>query len=264
MLLSMVLLTTALACAGEPGADGQPTPYPTNAPGLPSSTQSLVSESDRQVLEDLYHATSGKNWRYNENWLSDTPLDSWYGVEADLYGRVISLYMSANFLSGQLPASLGRLDQLRELYLDGNNLEGDIPPELGGLAHLELFFASLNQLNGEIPPEFGGLSKLKILDLGSNNLSGEIPPELGYLSSLQVLFLNDNQLKGHIPPPLGNHYLQGLALGDNHLTGEVPSELSGLVWLDIAGNQFEGCVPLSVWYVLDPSLSDLGNVRLCR
>ena len=260
-----LLLTVIVACAGEQAADGQPTPYPTNAPGLQSSPQSLVSESDRQVLEDLYHVTSGKNWRFTENWLSDAPLNSWYGVETDVNGRVIILDMNANSLSGQLPVSLGRLDQLRELYLDWNNLEGEIPPELGGLAHLELFTAAGNQLNGEIPPELGGLRKLKLLDLGENKLSGEIPPEMAELDSLQVMFLHGNRLKGEIPPTLGNlHYLQGINLGNNQLTGEVPSELAGLVWLNIAGNQLDGCVPISLWYGLNPQLSDFGNVRPCR
>ena len=264
-LLIPMLLSTLLACASD---EGEPTETLGEVTRTRESSGQPTPETDREVLEALYHATSGDNWSSNANWLSDAPLSTWYGVETDANGRVTVLSMSGNALSGQIPPSLGSLDKLRGLYLDANKLEGKIPADLDRLVSLELFFAALNQLSGEIPPELGGLDELRILDLSVNQLSGEIPPELGGLGSLQVLSLHGNQLEGNIPPALGKlSELQGLSLGDNRLSGEVPSELTNLgylQWLNIAGNQLDGCVPLSLWYRLEPQLSDFGDVPLCR
>ena len=264
--LLFLSLSSLIACAFDGAGESSETPG--EVANTPESAGLPPPETDREVLEALYYATGGDNWSSNANWLSDAPLNEWYGVETDPNGRVTVLYMSGNFLSGELPASLGSLDKLRELYLDGNNLEGKIPSDFHGLASLEFFYASLNKLSGEIPLELGALSKLKVLDLSVNKLSGEIPPALGTLGSLQVLFLHGNQLNGNIPPALGSlRELQGLSLGDNLLSGKVPNELTNLgylQWLNIAGNQLVGCVPLSLWYRLDPQLSDFGDVRLCR
>ena len=39
-------------------------------------------ESDRAALVAFYHATDGDNWANNEGWLTDAPLNDWYGVSA--------------------------------------------------------------------------------------------------------------------------------------------------------------------------------------
>jgi serine/threonine protein kinase len=45
--------------------------------------------------------------------------------------------LGANFLSGEVPASLGNATALRELRLDGNLLTGALPPSLGALSGLQ-------------------------------------------------------------------------------------------------------------------------------
>ena len=127
---------------------------------------------DRQALVALYNATDGANWRNNENWLSDEPLDAWYGISVS-DGRVTVLDLGFNDLTGPIPAELGDLSSLTALNL------------------------SLNQLTGPIPAELGDLSSLTRLSLSSNELTGPIPAELGDLSSLTVLSLHNNQLTGH-------------------------------------------------------------------
>ena len=42
-----------------------------------------ISTSDRDVLEDLYNATGGENWNRNDNWVTDVPIQFWYGVTHD-------------------------------------------------------------------------------------------------------------------------------------------------------------------------------------
>ncbi len=196
--------------------------------------------SDREVLEALHNATDGPNWRNSDNWLTDAPLEEWWGVETDAYGQVVRLklggayvdgqYMSqSQGLAGELPPELGGLTQLVELTIAGNDLTGSIPPELGDLSNLERLDLGWNELSGVIPPELGGLPNLERLELGVNQLSGAIPPELGGLSNLTRLDLGWNELSGAMPPELGGlSNLVRLDLESNDLTGSIPVRFSGL------------------------------------
>ena len=93
-------------------------------------------EGDRQALMDFYNAM-GKRWEYRTNWLSDKPLNEWYGVSTTADGRVDSLILNNNNLSGSIPKSFGDLTHLRFLELIGNNFSGAIPHSFGNLVNLE-------------------------------------------------------------------------------------------------------------------------------
>ncbi len=217
----------------------------------------LCSAFDRDVLEILYEATDGPNWRRNTNWLTDAPLDEWHGVATDSAGRVSRLRLDDNQLTGEIPAQLGQLANLQRLSLGWNQLTGEIPPALGQLANLQYLWLRRNQLTGEIPLELGQLVNLQGLSLGENQLTGEIPPELGQLGNLQqYLYLDANQLTGEIPPELGQlANLQYLHLDANQLTGEIPPELgqlANLQYLHLGANQLTGEIP--------PALGQLANL----
>ena len=81
--------------------------------------------SDRAALVELYRATSGHYWNDKGNWLTDTPIGEWNGVTTDVNGRVISLILYKNNLTGELPPELGNLTNLSRLYLSRNNLMGE-------------------------------------------------------------------------------------------------------------------------------------------
>ena len=203
--------------------------------------------SDHDVLVALYFATGGWNWQESDNWLTQVPLEEWYGVGTDSAGRVTYLSLGGNELAGEIPRELGGLTNLRDLYLSGNQLTGEIPRELGGLGGLESLSLWANELAGEIPRELGGLTNLRVLRLSGNQLTGEIPPELGGLGGLESLSLWANELAGEIPRELGGlTNLQVLSLGDNQLTGEIPRELGGLTNLRdlyLGDNQLTGEIP---------------------
>ena len=114
-------------------------------------TQDLAA--DRAALVALYNATDGSNWKNNQNWLSDEPLDEWYGVTVE-DERVTGLVLNANQLTGTIPSELGNLAGLEGLYLGRNRLTGSIPAELGNLA-LDTLDLSYNQLTGVLPSETG-------------------------------------------------------------------------------------------------------------
>ena len=81
---------------------------------------------DKEALVALYNATDGANWRNNENWLSEQPLDDWHGVTVS-DGRVTRLRLSSNELTGPIPAELGDLSSLTRLWLYSNELTGTHP-----------------------------------------------------------------------------------------------------------------------------------------
>ena len=143
----------------------------TLAAALPRSS----ADSDRAVLEAFYRATAGDNWWNHANWLTDRPLGEWHGVNTDSDGRVITLDIHANSLTGSIPPEIGNLTALKWLRLDWNDLSGSIPPELGNLTRLEWLTLSANDLTGSIPPELGSLTNLWVLGLSDNSLTGSIP-----------------------------------------------------------------------------------------
>ena len=187
-------------------------------------------ESDREVLEALYHATGGPDWFFSTNWLSDEPLSEWHGVYTDEQGRVDELILRRNNLNGPIPPELSRLTGLLNLELHWNRLSGPIPPELGGSTSLLFLNLFDNELSGPIPPELGQLTNLRVLQLDRNQLTGPIPPELGQLTALSAMLgLGDNQLTGPIPPELGRlTNLERLQLQENQLSGPIPPELGQL------------------------------------
>ena len=185
------------------------------------------SATDRAVLEALYDATGGANWRRNTNWKTDAPLSEWEGVQANDANRVWTLRLADNNLAGRIPRELGSLTELRTIEFQDNNLTGEIPRELGSLTNLEFLNLQRNNLTGEIPRALGGLDSLVALNLHGNDLAGGIPHELGSLANLGQLNLNNNNLTGGIPRELGSLTgLRDLRLHNNNLTGEIPRELA--------------------------------------
>ena len=235
---------------------GTSSQYPTlRSGGSPTPTPSSPITSDRDVLVILYNATDGDNWTNNTSWLSDAPIGQWHGVTTNSSGRVTELNLYENDLSGEIPAALGNLSDLRVLHLANRSLicdsSGCRPDSPSG-----------NRLTGEIPPALGNLSNLQVLLLHGNELSGEIPAQLGTLSNLASLNLYANRLSGEIPAGLGNlPNLVHLSLGSNQLNGSIPAELGNLTNLStlyLARNQLTGCVPAALRDVGENDFDDLG------
>uniref|UniRef100_UPI003AF2AD9B Ig-like domain-containing protein n=1 Tax=Candidatus Palauibacter sp. TaxID=3101350 RepID=UPI003AF2AD9B len=218
---------------------------------------------ERDVLVAAYQAMGGSDWSRSDSWLTEAPLDDWYGVQVDVAGYVVDLRLQDNGLSGRIPVELGRLANLEKLFLNDNNLSGSIPPELGSLAKLKDVTLWHNDLTGPIPPELGSLADLERLGLLGNRLDGPIPPELGRLANLKQLLLNDNHLSGPIPPELGNlASLERLELSYNRLRGPIPPELGDLnhlEWLYLNRNNLSGPIPPELG-----SLADLSRLLLSR
>ena len=215
-----------------------------DGPGLQCSL------SYREILETLYYATDGPNWKRSDNWLTNEPLDAWYGVAADTAGVVWRLNLRNNGLAGEIAEELGRFSALRVLNLRDNELLGYLPSELGGIASLERLVLDGNRLEGPIPSELGNLAALQELLLSGNLLEGPIPSELGNFGDLRTLELSSNRLTGSIPSALGGlSTLTGIGIANNDLTGPIPAEfgnLGNLLTLRGSGNNLSGAIPASL------------------
>lgn len=278
-------LVATVSQTGLVRAEGHGATRITATAGSVSASATVTVDLERGALAALYEATGGEDWFDKEGWLSDDPISDWYGISTNADGRVVTLNLffnglsgslppeignlahlrglnlSFNGLSGSIPPEIGDLTQLRELYLDYNHLGGSIPPEIGSLAQLHALHLSLNRLSGSLPPEIGNLTELRELWLMENDLSGSIPPELGDLSDLEELILSNNGFTGSIPAELGSlANLADLVAHDNSLSGEIPPELGNLsklrqLWL--GGNNLTGSFPVEL-----TRLANLVSLRL--
>ena len=222
-------------------------------------------DRERAALVALYESTDGANWGGNYGWMTDAPLAAWYGVTVH-DGRVVTLQLFNNNLTGPIPPEVGDLVNLRVLELSFNRLTGSIPPELGNLHNLRRLALYGNELTGSIPPQLGDLDNLRALRLSGNELTGSIPPELGNLVNLIDLYLGQNRLTGSIPPELGNlPKLERLVLQINKLSGNIPPELGNLttlkaLYLDV--NRLTGPIPPELGKLTALTELQLNNNRL--
>ena len=261
-------LQYAFIVAGNDGRYGTPQWPPSSAWQFltPSVVQPTGPDSDRAALIALYDATDGPNWTNRTNWLSDEPLEHWYGVTTDDDGRVTQLLLRENNLNGPIPAAVGNLTGLVRLDFQGNQLSGSIPGSLGNLSNLEQLRLYDNQLSGSVPTWLGNLSNLQWLNLRTNGFTGGIPAELGRLSNLIYLNLRSNDLTGPVPTELGNlSNLEQLYLYENQLSGEIPDSLgrlSNLTRINLRDNQLTGPIPSQLGNLANLGVLSLGDNQL--
>ena len=155
--------------------------------------------TERDILIALYDATNGDAWTNNSNWCSDADLSEWYGVYTDYQGRVMSIDLSSNNLTGSLPDEIGNLEVLWTLNLYNNELTGEIPVSIGKLTELRNLDLSQNQLTGGLPSEVGNMQNLVYSYLSNNQLTGTVPESLGRLTSLEYMNFGKNMLSGDLP-----------------------------------------------------------------
>ena len=247
----------------------------------------LCNEGDRVALTSLYGATGGADWTNSDGWLGDGSLDEWQGVGTDSLGRVATLDLSGNGLTGRLPGSLAQLANMTSLRIDGNaGLAGPLPLSLSALSLQEFAYSGTDPctpsdqafgdwLGGISSHEGTGtqcslLSDREILVAlfdaagGADWINADkwlTDEPLGDWYGVRTdsngrvveLNLSRNNLSGAIPPEIGDlNQLRILRLGSNRLNGPIPprlGDLSNLSTLEISYNRLTGPIP-----------SELGNL----
>ncbi|KAM3296617.1 hypothetical protein ACQJBY_038786 [Aegilops geniculata] len=125
---------------------------------------------------------------------------------------MVSIDLSLNHLTGEIPDEITSLNGLLSLNLSQNHLSQKIPVKIGDMKSLESLDLSRNNISGEIPTSLSDLTYLSSLDLSYNNLAGRIPTG----RQLDTLYAEDPSLYN------GNSRLCGLPLQRNCLGNSPP------------------------------------------
>jgi hypothetical protein len=221
-------------------------------------------ESDSLELVRFYNSIGKDNFLTANNWLTDSPLGDWQGINlktiydgSDSLKVVDTLALSNNHFAG-LELSLD-LPDLILLDLSNNGLAGHFPslnlPKLKYLdlsynqiddellqldfPDLKVLFLSNNKIHGALPKI--DLDSLELLNLSFNRMSGAIPPQ--ELPRLQEFVLDMNRFCGPIPE-LGFPSITAISAKGNKLSGEVPDfPFEHLEYLDLSENELTGRLP---------------------
>ncbi|MBA0614547.1 hypothetical protein Godav_014835, partial [Gossypium davidsonii] len=231
-------------------------------PTLGTGSTRLDTISSLEMESEALLRTGWWSWHSNDT----SKRCTWPGILCDNAQSITRIYLYHNYLTGQLPQSLGKLSRLKELNLSGNSFEGSIPLDWGNLKSLKQLDLSNNQILGPIPSTLGNLTNLKMLNLSKNQISGPIPSTLGKLTNLKQLDLSFNQITGVIPPTLGSlTNLKFLYFTSNQISGFIPSELQNmksLVKLYLNENMLEGPIPYEIGNMKNLVALDLSKNRL--
>ena len=210
-----------------------------------------VCSPDFDALMALYTSTGGANWTNNTGWAegaagTDCDVCDWEGITCNSNGRVITINLGNNNLTGTIPNEIGQLTELDRLALSSNSLSGPIPSVIGSLSKLRRISLNDNALTGGIPPELGMLPNALVFNLYNNNLGGTIPPELGNATTLTNLDIRNNGLTGQPPATLRQLVnLTNFSIGNNELTGPLfkLDNQPDLQQYGAAFNLFSGPIP---------------------
>ncbi|XBJ21321.1 hypothetical protein VPH35_011995 [Triticum aestivum] len=143
--------------------------------------------------------------------------DKYSFVDMELhYNDSISMVMK-----GQVLEYGENIVYLMSIDLSCNSLTGEIPEELSSLAALISLNLSSNLLSGNIPYKIGNLQSLESLDLSKNKLGGEIPRGLSDLTYLSYLNLSYNNLHP-LTDDLASMYIGNPALCGHPLPMQCP------------------------------------------
>ncbi|TYJ38835.1 hypothetical protein E1A91_A04G021000v1, partial [Gossypium mustelinum] len=135
-----------------------------------------------------------------------------------------NLHLSANYLTGDLPVAVEKLQNLGEFHISKNRLSGSLPNSLGSCLRLEKLFLDGNVFEGPIPASLSSLRGLVELDVSDNNLSGEIPKFLASIVSLKYLNLSFNAFEGVVPSEgVFKNASSTFVEGKNKLCGSSPA-----------------------------------------
>ena len=228
---------------------------------------------ERYVMALFYLSTAGASWSDSVRFLSAesicswndgvTLLDSQIGVACNSEGRVSSINIPQNNVTGNIVTELGLLSSLDFLALNHNVLDGTVPSEMAALGKLSYLALHYNHLGGKLPQWIGEVASLRVLGLGDNIFTGLIPMEWSMLNNLVTLGLDNNSLEGDLSMLQGMTSLKRIYLEENNfqqpLQAVTWAQLSNLEELDLSGNSLSGTFPPDFVGLTKLRILDLGR-----
>jgi Leucine-rich repeat (LRR) protein len=218
-----------------------------------TSCASVQKVQERQVLESLFEATGGNEWKKKDGWMdSEVDICDWYGVSCRQNNTVESLLLGSNNLMGTPPPEIFQLPNLRFLWLYSNPIDFKFQgiERAKKLGSLLLDSTGLTSLSG-----IGFAPALVDVDVRFNSLTGTLPNEIRNLHELQTFYVSNNRLSGTVPPFSTNRGLIELRLGNNRFTGTLPAFAThrDITSLDVSDNQLTGPIPPTLLQSADPT-----------
>ena len=205
----------------------------------------------RVMLEKFYQDTGGDNWKCNDNWCTDAPLNEWYGVTLYEDGDLVELSLSLvdNNLVGS--GTLSGCTSLVELDCYNNQLTS---LDLSGCTSLRGLYCHTNQLTSL---DVSGCTSLEGLSCAYNHLTSL---DVSDCTSLVYMHCGYNQLKSL--DVSGYTSLRKLDCYNNQLTSLNVSGCTSLYYLDCTESQLtsldvSGCTSLKALYCLNNQLVGL-------
>ena len=248
----------------------------------PWTERSVESLVQRYVLVVFYYAMGGPNWPSDLRFLSDSSECTWKmagftalqraiqyeGVECTESGKVVSIRMPADFLSGSFPLELSFLSNLEEFFVYKNpNVADEFPIFLKGMKNLKLLGLHYCKILDKLPQWLSDMTSLETLILSNNYLQGSIENiNWSKLVNLEALYLDDNNLEGDIGALAKMNNPVRIVLEDNKFSGRLRESFfegwDRLEVFDASHNSVSGSIPASVFSikklrVLDLHVNDL-------
>lgn len=237
-----------------------------------SIDETVCSATDRAILIRLFEMTDGDSWLSSPGWEErSNDLSRWHGIETDDFGRVVTINLAANGLTGSLPLSLGHLSHLTNLNLQDNELSGRLPLSLARLPLNTLKYSSTNlctPLDTQFQTWLAGIADQERSSSSCESLSDRDVLKLLFSETggdewtTSTSWLEESSLDTWYGVETdGNGRVLRLELPSNGLRGTIPAEISKLtqLWvLNLAGNELSGPIPPEIG---DMTLSQL-NLRI--
>ncbi|KAL2320271.1 hypothetical protein Fmac_029240 [Flemingia macrophylla] len=129
---------------------------------------------------------------------------------------VVTILLSKNSFSGEIPNQYGELDQLQHLDLSSNHLSRMPPSSLFSLPKISYLNLASNELSGFLPHKFKCGTKLGFVDISSNKLNGGLPSCLISTSGKRVVKHDGNCLSVDSQPQRRGTYCKESSSGSKN------------------------------------------------
>lgn len=183
-------------------------------------------EHNKRLLNRLYRGLHGEGWHQNDNWGTNEPLDTWFGVYTKDC-EIVALLLPDNGCVGVLDLGiLAHLHDLRRCVLAENQITKVV-------------------FTGNMSTRALSLHNLDLLDVSRNNLTGVVPPTLSNLPSSTSILLHGNPCLQFLP--VCSNEARALKQLWHKMGGEnwrVPEGAAPWIWSSNEGDVFD----LSGWH----------------